>query len=458
MASPSRRPASTLLLCAALGLMAARAEAFTQSGGSPVTRYVVPMGHEWLTSMAAREVLGDWKIPADDPRMGWKRGRAEFDLTKAEQELARINQGAWSWYKTDLRYSSGYLAVYSAVIGERWVDLGGMNVAKGQPQLSYYDCFDAAVQEPDENMYDHFMRGWNDHGPDGAIAALKGSRARFIKHFVDAARAPSGKLMVYDGGAASSAVEVDRNYFLFGRAVHLFQDSFSPEHTVRTDDGNDNYMTVRQIRGYLCAEGAEHHSFATPLMSDYKENGDVIWREDISNLSTYKAKNMKPVAQVALEGTKELWASFIRIMAKYPNDADARGNLAAKEAEKLANRWMGFSADEVRAWYNTPAHRGPTYLPPADATALGACVARLEGKFGATNAQAPADKLRHLQWRLKEHQMICLYNLKPKDAAHHPDFDPNLHLPYYWEWKNLKSWDTKVPVGWTPPAQIGDFH
>src|SRR5260370_3875733 len=99
-------------------------------------------------------------------------------------------------------------------------------------------------------------------------------------------------MQAYDGGAAdSTAVDVDRNYFLFGRAVHLFEDSFSSEHTVRIPA---DYTRVRQVKSYLCAKGSEQHSHSMDAVLDYS-SGDVIWLPGTGldpSWNPYKSSNM----------------------------------------------------------------------------------------------------------------------------------------------------------------------
>ena len=437
---------------AVLALAAGGAGAFTQSGGGiGVGGSAVPMGHEWLTVQSALELLNDRKISSTDPRTSLAIGKGlaqETNLSTASAIVKEVRDGA---HKVgDAAYSSGYLAVYSAVMGERWVDLAGMNVAKGKLSLINYDCFDAAVQEPDSNMYDHFMRRWSDHGNEGALKAIEGSKARFLKHFINAALADAGKIKAYDGGAASNEVEVERRFFLFGRALHLLQDSFSSEHTVR--DAQDHFMAVRQIKGYLCARGADHHSFATPTAKNYNGNGDVIWNEDVSNFGKYTAANMKPVARAALEATKEAWAAFFRVLAE--GDKAKRRNLAMFEAKRVAGLWMQYSPDDVKKWYAVEKHQGKTftkggsYLPENNDDEYAKCVEIMEGKFGKTGKTTAKEKMAAIQKTLLDHQAACLANIQVKDN-NRLDFDANLHIPFYWEWKTTFQW-LPTPKGWEP--------
>ncbi len=100
---------------------------------------------------------------------------------------------------------------------------------------------------------------------------------------------------------------VDLNYFLFGRAVHLFQDAFSSEHIVRIPE--DNYERIREVKSYLCTAGCEQHSHSQDAVIDFT-SGDVIWKVGTRSKvgwENYKTSNMKPDPLVALEATKDLW-------------------------------------------------------------------------------------------------------------------------------------------------------
>lgn len=213
------------------------AYAFTQSGATTFMGSGIPMGHEWLTRRAAIELLlgpnNDPVVPKDpkDPRYNpttWTQGMAHnLDLSSAQSEVKRIKGLTYN----DPRYASTYKPIFDSIIGERWVDLGGFNVTSST--LGSYNCFDAVAQEPVEIQYDHFMRQYNDSGNAGGVNAATQSQKRFINYFVAAAMAPPTQILVWDGGGYAAQYTVDRNYFLMGRAAHLFQDSFSLEHTVR---------------------------------------------------------------------------------------------------------------------------------------------------------------------------------------------------------------------------------
>ena len=274
-----------ILLLAALIAAPRQVSAFTQSGFGFGLGFgdVVPMGHEWLTRLAAIELIGyapggvpdctpnvRWCDP-NDPRKSWTQGLARnLDISSpgAQRVVATIKSVSWN----DAQYRSRYKAVYDVIVGQRWVDIAGYNALTSQ------GCFNSVAQEAVDTQYDHSMRRWDESGSATGVTAFKASRERFIDYFVKAAIAPPAIISVYDGGAiGSTGVEVDRNYFLFGRATHLFQDSFSSEHTVRI--ASDNHVKVRQVLSYACALGTEQHTHSKTAVIDYT-SGDVIRKAD----------------------------------------------------------------------------------------------------------------------------------------------------------------------------------
>jgi len=426
---------------------------FTQSVGTAAGN-VVPMGHEWLTRMAAIEVLGltplsppDLPDP-DDPRIGWRPGNGAawntgLNTPGAQAEARRIK----SQVSGDTRYAARYKAVHDAIIGERWVDLAGYNAVTAE------SCWDAVAQEPAEIQYDHFMRRYDDTGPAGGVRAAKTSQQRFVDYFVAAATAPKTTISVYDGGAiGSAAVSVDKNYFLLGRAMHLFQDSFSSEHTVRI--ANDNYIQVREVKSYLCALGSEQHTHDLSAILDYS-SGDVIWKSTVDSRinpgwAAYKPSNMKPTALVAAEGTKDLWAAFIRTMGL---PADQRAAAARAEANTLVSHWLSYNESEMRTWYDDPARRDATYVLAAGQSGKGKtqaqCMAGL--KVGTT------DQMTHVR-KLEATQRQCLYNAIPW-TGYSDQFDPQIRIWYSWRWRNGPLAPmSNPPAGWqipNPPADAG---
>lgn len=423
-----------VLVLACIALSGSPAVAFTQSGVATIFGDGIPMGHEWLTRMAALEILGgDTTISPDpnDPRIDWPPdGRAKDPSiaesgAKAEADRIRARR------TDENRYASTYKAVYDAIIGERWVDIGGFDVTKTN-FINKYNCFNGVAQEPPTVQYDHFMRRPDDGGGDGAIRALKSSQERFADYFVQAAMAPQMMIRVWDGGGTSSTVDVESNYFLFGRAVHIFQDSFSSEHTVRLQ--SEFYQRVHQIKSYACARNSEQHTHDQSEVSNYT-SGDVIWKKGTQwerGWSSYKPSNMKTDAIVAAEASKDLWAAFIRTMG---TPLEQRKEKAKSEANVLVKNWLSFKESDVRDWYDDQSHRDESYVMSDDGSGTGqkqsACVKNLGESSG------DQEKLvKHLM----ETQKVCLYNIQY--APGYADvYDRALHLPYNWTWRTAwKNW------------------
>ncbi|HEV7240917.1 MAG TPA: hemolysin D [Thermoanaerobaculia bacterium] len=452
---PSRnlkRPLSALLAVVVFLLPLAappQVNAFTQSGVATFIGNGVPMGHEWLTRRAAIELLlgpnNDPVVPKDpkDPRWNpttWTQGMAKnLDLSQAQSEVKRIKGLPYS----DSRYASTYKPIFDSIIGERWVDLGGFNVTTSN--IGSYNCFDAVAQEPVEVQYDHFMRQYNDSGNGGGVNAATQSQKRFVQYFVAAAMAPPTQILVWDGGGYAAQYTVDRNYFLMGRAAHLFQDSFSLEHTVRLPA--DNYTTVKQVKSYLCALGSEQHSHATPSNFNYA-SGDVIWNVGTATSggwSNYIPSNQKTSTLVAMEAMKDMWAAFIRTMA---TPVDQRQNKATSEAQTLVNNWLSFDPNSMGSWYSNTTNRDATYVlnlnEPPPGVSQTACMQALAG---VPNQGDYVGNLEH-------QQKVCLFNLQPVpgygDLA-----DTSMHMPFNWQWINYVTWSTP-PSNWTIPPLLAD--
>lgn len=436
-------------LCLGLVLVVSPSSfAFTQRAVSLGPGDLVPMGHEWVTRMAAMELLGyapgtapdcapgvKWCDPAD-PRRDWTHGLAKnLDLSSpaAQAEVRRIK----GMVTDEGTFASRYTPVFDAIIGERWVDLTGYNA------LTSMECWTSVAQEYEDAQYDHFMRKWNEFGGDGGLTAARESQARFIRYFVNAAMAPQTSMYAYDGGAGGSAATiVDRNYFLFGRAVHLLQDSFSSEHTVRTDK---DYTKVRQVLSYMCAKGSEQHTHDNNKVLDFT-SGDVIWRVGTRfqpGWGGYKASNMKTLPLVATEASKDLWAAFIRTMG---TPLAQRRAVAEHEATALANNWLSFVDKDVRTWYDDASHRGPTYV--GDDADVQKCMKTIDkGKW--------TDPAKRAAW-LVESRRQCIYNAPPwigySDLA-----DPSTDMYYSWRWLNGPLAPMKpAPDGWNPPQLAAD--
>ncbi len=402
---------------------------YTQSGVSLGFGNTIPMGHEWITRMAAVELLGytpasvpDLPDPKD-PRKTWTQGKAKnLSLnTPGAQDVVRSIK---SEIYNDDRYLSRYKAIYAAIVGERWVDIAGYNVAA--KYINWKDCWSAVAQEAEELQEDHFMRKNDSLGGQGSVDAAKEGRKRFIQYFVNAAMAPPTIMNVYDGGAAGSiSVDVDRNFFLFGRALHLFEDSFSAEHVVRLDA--DSYTKVRAIKSYLCAPGSEVHEHSISKILNYT-SGDVVWKPGTgidSSWNAYKPSNMKKDPLVASEATKDAWAAFIRTMG-YP--MEQRQAIATSEAETLANNWLSYDENEMTHWYDNTSNRHDSYVLMPGETGKGQSVDQCMQKNVGTT-----DKATYMS-NIKKEQRTCIYNALPWPG--YDDFyDPSLHMYYTWQWR-----------------------
>ena len=453
----SAPPRRRIIAALALVFLAATVSgwAYTQSGASIRIANGIPMGHEWVTRMAAIEVMGfspptipDVPDP-NDPRPTWSQGRAKnTDISSpgAQAELRRIKGEAYD----DSRYASRYKAVFDAIIGQRWVDLAGYNAATSR------ECWNAVAQEAVEVQYDHFMRRYDDRNTQGGVTAARQSQQRFIQFFVAAAMARSDQMSVYDGGVVgSTAVQVNRNYFLFGRAVHLFEDSFSFEHTVRIPD--DNYTRIRQVKSYLCAPGSEQHTHKMSAVLDYS-SGDVIWNPGTqldSGWRSYKASNMKNARTnlvqgtplTAVEATKDLWAAFIRVMGTPYAQREA---MARSEAQTLVNNWLNFEEREMLTWYDAEARRDSTYVLAEGQTGKGSTVKECMVRNTGTD-----DQLAYVR-KLEAIQRVCLYNAIPW-VGYQDLFDPQMHIWYSWRWRNGPTGDLLPPPSdWKIPDQPAD--
>ncbi|NOJ76791.1 hemolysin D [Myxococcus xanthus] len=435
----------SLSALAGLGVVPREAAGFTQSGAGVAFGNGIPMGHEWITRLAVLELIGGDPImqpDPKDPRKGWTKGKAKntnLSSPEAQRELNRIRSSKYA----DQRYQSTYKAVYDAIVGERWVDIAGFNVTNGQ--MGKYNCFDAVAQEPVEVQYDHFMRRYDDRDANGGVKAAKESRSRFVKYFVDAAMAPPSIMRVWDGGGYSAQTDVDRNYFLFGRAAHLFEDSFSSEHVVRIPA--DNYERVRQVKSYLCASGAEQHSHSMKDVLSY-QSGDAIWLPGTqleTGWSAYKPSFMKTQALVATEATKDLWAAFIRTMG---TPMSKRKQVAEAEANRLADNWMGMDEAEARAWYNDERRRDSTYVLASGQTGKGQSVSACMKGLGVGSGNQ-LDKVKELE----ETQRICLYNVEA-EPGYADLFDPSVRMPFNWRWKS-STWQMP-PKDWKIPERAAD--
>jgi hypothetical protein len=438
----------------ALVLIASAAHGFTQSGvGLDTVGNAVPMGHEWITRIGAFEVIGGDPLQKqlddpNDPRKHWTKGLAKNPKLDAAAEAYVKKLKVSPVIGDDTRYKATYMFIYSAIVGERWVDIGGFNVTTSTSNpFGKYDCWDAAAQEPADLQQDHFMRRYDDNEGKGGVEAATRAQKRFADHFVAAATAVEQDMTVWDGGGYAARVRVHSNFFLFGRAAHLFQDAFSSEHTVRTETP-DNFERVRQVKSYLCATGAEQHTHAKQAIFNYS-SGDVIWLPG-TNLDVgwggYKASHMKNVALVATEANRDLWAAFLRTMAVA---ADQRRARATQEAQTLIDNWLAFDSEEMTHWYDNEANRIENYVLSPSQTGKGqtqrACMIGLGVASGSQ--QEKVDELVAAQ-------RACVFNVQPTPG--YADLnDPHLHMPFNWEWKSATTWLTP-PDDWQLPPLKAD--
>lgn len=140
---------SSILILAAAGVTALGAlllkprpaNGFTQSGVAVGFGDSVPMGQEWITRLAALELLGDDPvIPPDpnDPRKTWTYGKAKnLDLSGAGTH-AKV-QRLKAQRIDENRYASTFTFVLDAILGEPIFNLFWDNylwLSKESPYLS----------------------------------------------------------------------------------------------------------------------------------------------------------------------------------------------------------------------------------------------------------------------------------------------------------------------------------
>lgn len=314
-----------------------------------------PPGHDHITIVAANELI-EGKVAPSRPIKArlTALGAAEKKLVdRLKVPLARPDPYFPS-AKRDF--------VLSAVYGQRWVDLTGTSVA------TQMDCFNGLAQDPDSLQHDHFLRERGETGLDGGQRAAERSAARFKSHFLAAAAAKPGRLTFIDGGLTTRKLTADRGWFLFGRALHLLQDSFSPEHAVRS---KEDYRKVVGVKSFVCTQGSEQHTTNKPLTATYvigDNDEDIIWKtipsavvaaavvqgvapgpsRVVARLARLdkSEKNVKPAALVAIEATKDLFAAFVRVLAK---PEALRAKAASAEADALIAAWMTVDPPAMKA-------------------------------------------------------------------------------------------------------------
>lgn len=420
----------TILLVAVMGT------AWASSQRSIIT----PSGHEWITAVAGREALGDpsiWSSLEDDPRKV-----ATFPRSIAPplppDVVARMRAQTVPNADPNHYYYAGYKSVFSAVVGQRWVDIGGFNVSNalawdktkvgvalnlvnGGPDAYAKGCFDPVAQLPDDIQEDHFLRTWNQTGFEGIQTAAIESRDRFITYFVAAADAPAGDMKVWDGGTWAESAVVDRQYFLLGRALHLLQDSYSQDHTDRPElRGAPDDRVVFGIHSYACTMQSDqhpHYGFVAFTSGNWETMGDIIWK---ARTQPYSPGNVKVMPMEAIEASKEAFIYFT--MAINEPDPLSRHNKAVSYAREITAHYLRLDQNGAQALF---ASRNAS--PPAgyvkDAATQQACLENLPGG-------------RNYFQTIEEDRRWCLWNILPASAT--SEYDIHLHIPYDWKWRNDK--------------------
>jgi hypothetical protein len=367
---------------AVLGLSTA-ALAFSQKAGKGGS--IAPIGHEYLTMQAAKDVgLPDFndtdaralatkyqanleKLQTDGTleKMGWKVGGFQGFVQSWWQGI-----GTQSRFEEFIRYSLSaadtYMAkpnslnAYSAAMGQRWVD--EMGFPQMQQQVAT-GCFNVVAQEPEENMADHFMRRGDDLVT--TETAYNVAMARLKKYFAAAVTADDVLIPMRDGGISGGYYYlVSKPYFLLGRVAHLVQDSFSPEHTIRgtgatfvmdppyysgTSTEND-YSQIAEIKDWDCAPNTYQHKHvgASALVSDMNVSGDLIWKKysERENTTTATVADLKPVAKAAYNATQDLYRAFVAARARWRQERVQKagergpGYNPAQDLDAFITRWM----------------------------------------------------------------------------------------------------------------------
>jgi hypothetical protein len=429
-------------------LVATSAGAFTQVANTG-TKLGTPMGHEWLTGTAGHEIIDQTGIPPGDARSQPLSNGQPFPTAKLLKLQPQWLDAARSPLPQAFSPAGSSLAVNSAIIGVRWVDIGGFNVVNNLPRrttagsfvtgvvagleatvegnmpgakttiqdgILVPDCFDAVVQLPDDVQQDHFLRRSTDVGTPGALTAMQRAVQSFQNYFVTAAMAEARMVKVWDGGLQTYETTVDLRYFLFGRALHVLQDSFSPEHADR--DAKNGFKTLVGIRSYLCTMESDMHDHLTIRdvvdSSSYPSNGDIIWMSagDMSNA------NVKPNALAALEASKDAWQRFIQTVN---TPVAQRAAVARKHAQALAATWLSFDKMTVTNFYT--GHTRVGFISGSDDQA--SCQQDAYGQPGDGQPRVRADRA------------ACLNNIYTGPTPQpNVTFDPQLRLSYQWYWLN----------------------
>jgi hypothetical protein len=98
-----------------------------------------------------------------------------------------------------------------------------------------------------------------------------------------------------------------------------------------------------------------------------------------------------------------------------------------------------------RTLYDAPAHRDATYVLATGQSGKGQTVAACMKGLGV----ASGDQLEKVR-QLEADQRLCLYNILPV-AGFSDAVDPQLRMPYNWQWKNQLQWE-QPPASWQIPV------
>jgi hypothetical protein len=264
------------IVAVALLLSSPAAVAFMQNG--PLT----PDGHEFITLLGGNRA----GAPTNEPQ--------ENEITGPRAACRTCDQhGTKNW------------RLWSAIMGQRWADTGGYSAVWGKIP-GQNNCFIEVSQDSDFAQYTHALRRKHETDADGNKCANVGMRQRMLKTFLRAVHTPDSETIWFtDGGATTLSFKANKAYFMLGLAIHALEDSFSGEHTERTQD----LMKIKTHKTYVGTPNVpEHrHDFGganIPSKFD-KSHGDNPFTNG------EKAEpNLKPTAAKAVEATKEFFEAF----------------------------------------------------------------------------------------------------------------------------------------------------
>jgi len=321
----SLRHPARLLWVLAIGLATASSEAFSQK---PLKE-----GHDLLTVNAAQATGGVFTEPPAFQRYpnGSTRPNTEVDKQTAGCSVCdTYNTRSWK--------------TWSAVMGNRWTDLGGYRIETSDA------CFQATMQDSDDVQYSHALRRRGDIGPSGVRRTHDGTVAFIQNRFMQAVREPEGAMSFRDGGVSERIYKANAPYFILGIALHALQDSFSEEHTVRSAD----WHKVRDYKTYVGTPGATSHAKHKTSPDKFHElikptatNGDFVFASDSSSV-------LKPSAQHAVLASSDLMSAF--------DSARRTPSQAAQLWVGFASKWLQF--DPVPATCSSTTDSCPPDGPP----------------------------------------------------------------------------------------------